>query len=352
MKRNSISDRKEVAGRTIKAFDTLYKRYQMRECFYKDDECSSEIIEAHSIQRNRVLKNISEDGHIMMFQMTTSDNEPDWKPEKKGLNKATVFTGFCKHHDQEIFKPIDLYDYEEGNDQQEFLYAYKALAKEHNVKLSHTKAHENTLEWTQKNNYKELKKHFFIKKNEDIKNLLIQIPRFKFILKELKAASRCLNKTRDNVNNNLRNERYNNIITRIIDLSNKYPIACSSCISLEKDFDGNMINDLTKPNIDLKYMFLTIFPQHNHTYILLSFFRKHRSFFRFIDTQILDKHEDEQKKLITNLLLKHVENLAISPSLWNSMTKENKDFICKVFSNNIDSQQRNLKEVEDLNLFI
>ncbi len=124
------------------------------------------------------------------------------------------------------------------------------------------------------------------------------------------------------MNNNLISKKYNNIIIKTIALKNIYPIACSSCISLEKGFDGILINDLTNLKINLKYTFLTIFPQ------------------------------DEQKNLITNLLLKHVENFAISPSLWDSMTKENKDFICKVFSSNIYFWERDLKEIEELNLFI
>ena len=351
MDKNLTTDRNEAVGRSIKALNTLYNRYKLRECFFKDYKCSSEIIEAHSIQKNRILKNISKDGHIMMFEMS-HDESHNWEPKTKGLNKATVFTGFCKYHDQEIFKPIDLCDYKEGNNEQEFLFAYRALAKEHNLKLSITNSFENLLEWAKKKNQLELKKHHFIKKKEDIINIEKLIPQFTHTLKELKAASKCLNNAQNKLNNNLNSDKYNNIVTRTIALKNKYPIACSSCISLEKDFDGNLINDMTKLNIGLKYMFLTIFPQHNHTYILLSFFRKHKSFFRFIDMKILDKSEYVQKRLITNLLLKHVENFAISPYLWKSFSEETKNSISKAFSDNILFWQRDLKEIEDLNLFV
>ncbi|MCK5709932.1 MAG: hypothetical protein KAI07_05275, partial [Deltaproteobacteria bacterium] len=129
MVKNPNLSEEELVGRSIKAINTLLNKYQLRECFHKDDKCSSKIIEAHSIQRNRVLKNISDDGHIMMFQMITNNKEAKWKPEERGLNKATVFSGFCEYHERKIFKPIDLYDYEEDNEEQEFLFAYRALAK-------------------------------------------------------------------------------------------------------------------------------------------------------------------------------------------------------------------------------
>jgi len=352
MEKNLNIGSEEAVGRTLRALKTLQDRYQLQECFLKDNKCSSDIIEAHSIQKNRVLKSISQDGHIMMFQMTNNDEEATWEPNKIGLKKATVFTGFCKHHDQEIFKPIDLYDYEEANEEQEFLFAYKALAKEHHIKLSMTKAYEYILKWTEENNLEELKKHYFIKKDDEIARLHALIPQLKLTLKELKAASRCLNISKDRLNNNLQHGKYSNLITQTIALRNNYHIACSSCISLAKDFDGNMINDLTKLNFNLKYLFLTIFPQNNNTYILLSFFRKDKNTFNFIDTQILNKNEDEQKKLITNLLLKHVENFTLSPSLWNSMEEETRDSISKAFSNNIYFWQTDLKDIEDLNLFI
>lgn len=345
-------DRKEAVGRTIKALNTLHNKYQLCECFHKNNNCSSEIIDAHSIQKNRILKNIAENGHILMFQMTPDDKKEKWEPEVIGLNKATVFNGFCKYHDQEIFKPIDLYNYEEENEEQEFLFAYRALAKEHHIKLSITNSFENLLEWVKNENYEELKKHYFIKKKEDITNIRPLIPQFTHTLKELRAASKCLNKARDIFNNNLNSPKYNNIITKTIILKNKYPIACSSCISLEKDFHGNSINDLMNLKVNLKYTFLTIFPQKHYTYILLSFFRKHNSFFRFIDKEILDNNEGEQKKLITNLLLKHVENFAISPALWSSLSEETQNTISKIYSENIYFWQRDLKQVVDLNLFV
>jgi hypothetical protein len=351
MKKDFNIDSKEVGGRTVRALKTLHDRYQLRECFYKDDSCSSNIIKAHSVQRNRVLKNISDNGHVMMFQVKPFEEDHRWEPDKIGLNKATVFTGFCEYHDQEIFKPIDLYDYEEGNEEQEFLFAYKALAKEHHIKLSMTKSYEKISEWTENNNYAELKKHHLIKEKEEIIRLQALMPQDKHTLKELKAGSRCLNISKDRLNNNLQCNRYNNIVTRIIALDGNYPIACSSCISLEKDFNGNLINDLRKLNFNLKYLFLTIFPQDSHTFILLSFFRKERDFFKFIDTQILNKDEDEQMKLISNLLLKHVENFTMSPSHWNTYTKETKDCISNVFSKNIHLDT-NLKDIQDLNLFV
>ena len=50
-----------------------------------------------------------------------------------GLQEATVFKGFCKKHDDQIFSLIDDYKYIKGDKDQEFLFAYRALAKKHHL---------------------------------------------------------------------------------------------------------------------------------------------------------------------------------------------------------------------------
>lgn len=55
---------------------------------------------------------------------------------KTGRKKATTFTGFCDYHDSKIFSPIENEDYVEENKEQEFLFAYRALAYEHHANKS------------------------------------------------------------------------------------------------------------------------------------------------------------------------------------------------------------------------
>lgn len=342
----------ELAGRSIKALHSLFQRFQLRECFHPDSICSSQIIKAHSIQKNRILNNLSDNGHILMFQSSKEDEGLTWKPSEIGLNKATVFTGFCKYHDQEIFEPIDIYEFESENEEQVFLFAYKALAKEHHTKLSMFEAYKRVLNWLRTKNASELKKHAFIKDEKEIETKMGLIPYMTQIVKELKAASKNLKSYQNIFNSNLDSEKYSNIESVILILPNEYPISCSSCISLTKDFKGNKINDLTNLRAMLKYLFLTIFPENRNTYIILSYLKKHKHYFKFIEDQILDKNIDVQKKLISNLLLKHVENFVLSPTLWNSLDDKNKGKIIEIYLNSTNPFETNLARIDNVNIFI
>lgn len=99
----------------------------------------NEIIKAHSIQKNRSLATIVENGHVYRASLRTYKNQNGRiNFEKMGINKTTTFMGFCGKHDYELFEPIDNYNLL-PTDQQVFLYAYRSICRELFVK-------ENSLE--------------------------------------------------------------------------------------------------------------------------------------------------------------------------------------------------------------
>ena len=104
----------------------MRKKAQFKECIYPDKSCCSEkIIKAHSIQNNKILARISDNGKVYM---------PAAKPElhfqlqkEYGRKEASVFTGFCGFHDKTVFQPIEDNDFN-GSKEQIFLYVYRAFA--------------------------------------------------------------------------------------------------------------------------------------------------------------------------------------------------------------------------------
>jgi hypothetical protein len=123
-------------------FTTDYIRQIKREqdrgrCLHYDrgGRCNN-IIDAHSIQRRGQLQEIEENGHVYQFSTELSilrKTDGMSAPRKVGWNRATTFAGFCKRHDNELFKPID----EKPllpNAEQVSLYAYRCLCREFFVK--------------------------------------------------------------------------------------------------------------------------------------------------------------------------------------------------------------------------
>jgi hypothetical protein len=111
-----------------------FKRQQnKRRClhFNQGDECN-EFISAHSIQRQGQLSLIQENGHVYRFSadlkvLKGHGGKP--QPKKIGINKVSTFYGFCKAHDNQLFKYIDDFHLM-PNKIQVALYAYRCLCRE------------------------------------------------------------------------------------------------------------------------------------------------------------------------------------------------------------------------------
>ena len=115
-----------------------FKRHSQRgRCLhYSDGKRCNEIISAHSIQKKRQLSLIAEKGHVYrlsadLSMLRSNNGVPGLK--KVGVNRASTFAGFCKHHDNALFEPIDNFPLGPEK-QQNALYSYRCLCREYFVK--------------------------------------------------------------------------------------------------------------------------------------------------------------------------------------------------------------------------
>jgi SEC-C motif len=95
-------------------------------------DCSNEIVRAHTVQRSRNLTKIQRNGHVYSF-VTSFDNlnrnNGVLRPTLIGVRKASTFNGFCSHHDAELFAPIEMEDFK-CTSEQCFLLGFRALCRE------------------------------------------------------------------------------------------------------------------------------------------------------------------------------------------------------------------------------
>lgn len=103
---------------------------------FADGARCNEIISAHSIQKRGQLSLIAEQGHIYRLNadfstLHATGGSPH--PRRKGVRKTSTFAGFCKHHDNVLFEPIDNAPLGPSK-QQVALYAYRCLCREYFVK--------------------------------------------------------------------------------------------------------------------------------------------------------------------------------------------------------------------------
>lgn len=91
----------------------LRKKISRARCMAKDrglGDCSNKVIGAHTISKSSSLSRIAVDGHVYSTKVSFSDLEKsggEIRPMRVGINKVSVFPGFCGFHDAELFRVVD-----------------------------------------------------------------------------------------------------------------------------------------------------------------------------------------------------------------------------------------------------
>lgn len=123
------------------AIQNLGKAFGAKYCSVPDNmqiECRGNIVRAHSVSKSLNLKKIERNGHVYAFIPSFENltkNNGVLQPELYGINKASTFTGFCAHHDNIIFSPLEDAEFI-GSKEQCFLLAYRAHARKYFTKTS------------------------------------------------------------------------------------------------------------------------------------------------------------------------------------------------------------------------
>lgn len=304
---------KQIDEKFIKELNDIKKKSKFKECFYFNHEnCSSKIIKAHTIQKNKVLNKISSNGMVITFNETGLEL---FNISKVGNNKASIFTGFCSRHDNEIFKEIELKKYE-NNSFQNFLFAYRAFAKE-----THTKKESLIL---MMNTIQKLEKNGFIKKIEN----------YYFLQDSIQTA---LNIDAPFINNLFINgfieKDYSKLITKVIILNYEVKFATTCAVTPIYNIMGQRIKNLNNKNKPLNMLFITIFPEDGKTYLLFSWFKYSNSIFKKWFYQLCSLSEKQRFNYLNNFIPQQTENYYINPTFWDSWDNHAKEYFKNNFKN-------------------
>ena len=85
-------------------YGNYFKRRSKINYKCSEEGCSNQPILSHSISKNSVLKNIANKGEV--YSPTITNTSISMK--RVGIEtQASVFPGFCKHHDEKLFSELD-----------------------------------------------------------------------------------------------------------------------------------------------------------------------------------------------------------------------------------------------------
>ena len=282
-------------------------------CIHQDKDCKGGIIKSHSIQNNKIISKLSVNNHVYIVDFSSNSGVAGNDFKKCGKNEATISKSFCSFHDDKIFKPIETNDYADTKEQN-FLFAYRAFSK-HYYDMLECLNYERYIFKTMPNKYKSIPSKITylrgvnveVEKHEEIKNLF---------------------------NYALDNNNFDIVETYKIELDYEIQFATAYMAPLSYDLTGNQVSNLYSLTDDMKYIFVSMFPENGKSYILISWLSKDNKYFKEFKKQ-LDILQTKQKDLINvlnNLLVSQTDNFVLSPKLLEQWDEHKRKNFLAIFS--------------------
>lgn len=285
---------------------SLRKGARFKECIYPiKSDCSERIINAHSIQNNKILSKISDNGDVFM-PCPKADNFEVFPsaPFKYGRKQASVFTGFCGLHDKEVFQPIEDHDFS-GTNEQIFLYIYRAFAYEYHMKQEAVR----------------MEQALFAKKPSiasDPERTINGKTAFEMSVSDFEEEKKLFDAA-------IINKDYGVLTSIVWEFDQFANFAASGAEAPSMDFDSRVIQDLRNTSNPVRHIYMSVFPENNKTYAIIAWFRAYDDIFASIGNRLRSLTEQEKKNYVNYSLPLITENIAIKPSSWDAWPQSAKD---------------------------
>lgn len=291
------------------------KRARFKECIHPDQtHCSEKIIGAHTIQNNKILSRISDNGELYM-----PCPKPDLQPSfqyKYGRKEATTFTGFCGYHDKITFQPIEDFVFT-GTEEQVFLHIYRTFA----------------LEYHKKKEVSRMQRAFFAS--------LPSIANMQGYFREGKTGDQMAvsdyEKDKEIFDQAILNKEYSVLTYFVWSFDGFSNFAATGGETPTKDFDGNYLQNLTDFSVPARHIYLCVFPENNKTYAIIAWFKRDDKLFDSIKKRLSSFTEKEKQNFINNTIAITCENIVIKPSAWDAFDKNEKKQFEELFARSMFS---------------
>lgn len=273
--------------------------------------CSGKIINAHTVSKGSSLLEISDStNHVLGLKISLANIQKGngvLIPERIGVNQASTFKGFCSTHDKQLFSCVEDQPFS-MEPEQLFALAYRALCKEIYAKGS----------------------------SEDVVDLIKESDKGKDFLKQLftqdfasayglgvDTAVKELAILKDQFDNHLLNKEQIEVCHLVITSETPCPVAVSSILCPDVDFEGNTIQDLANLDVIPECVIFNSFSSDGKGFVVFSWLKTSKVIEAFIET--LPKDDlGFLKNAIFRFFFSVSENIYISPVWWDSLTDEHR----------------------------
>lgn len=283
----------------------IFEVSNTKECFYYGrGTCNGKIVKAHTLQNNGILnlivENINSSKLLYSFGDFDHSQESLLKKLKPiGAKTTSIFTGFCKNHDDIIFKPIENgNEFNLDNEEHCFLQSYRNFARFYYRHLQAKKIFENNdfqrkvLETTEID-----KQGFYIDLKEKFKHLV---------------------KIKTKLNTILTNKDFSKLKYFRHEIDNQIKLATSTIYFV--------------PKSNSSILAISVFPKINKTIIIIAALNDDNIAVEYLN-KIIKSQESKQFYLILSFLLINTSTI-LAPSTWNNIDTINQKIIIEMLSNN------------------
>lgn len=287
---------------------------------FDKEKCTDEIKNAHSVQNNRILNLISEKGHLYEISSEITRKGPIPLFKKISRNKASTFFGFCDYHDTELFKPIELYDYNE-EPIQDFLFAFRGAALEYHRKQRALNLHRKIFKEHPASLLDERSIRMYRTAQLDVSDWKQDYDLFK----------------RDYMSND-----FSNIKTVFRQLDYEVNFTACSAFAIQYDLVGKQINDIHGDfeSEKMPSIFINVYPVEGATNILITYHKQDEATYKNYLTQVGLLDEDRLKEYLNYLIIEYTENIFFSPKMIEAMHEREKESILRSFTSSINIMEK------------
>ena len=299
---------------------------KLSKCLEPEMQCDGSPIRAHSVQNARILDLLQASGHVIAPSIRFGVDGPQITFDSIGRNNATTFTGLCSVHDANIFAPIDNAAFDKRNEQQLFLFAYRAVTRELHtcmegavrIQLGYKSRVDRGID------------------PKDVPSAAGQLATEHLIKAFLTYQYR-----EKYFDEPLMAKNYGTLTHDVLTFENQSPvIAVSSLFSL----GWNEMKD------DVTCVALNVFPTDDkHTSVIFSYAQPDRTPARAALDRILTSSGDYQKYELSKTILHHCENFVLNPKWFNAWSNKKVKAIHDAFCASLSGE--NIKDDPDLMLF-
>ena len=224
--------------------------------------------------------------------------EPFYFLTDVSIKTATTATCFCKTHDDALFAKIEKsqYDLQTLDDEQLFLFAYKTFSFELYTEMTAQKFNRLMFSNVPQTAKRPLVVWQYRTQNEKLQDLQYYKNFF---------------------NSSIEKRDFSGLETIVLEIPFQIQFSNYMAVSPPFDIKGNKLKAMDRKNKRLKFVFFTLFPVDNKSYILVSALKEDMKYFSSYFEQLKSSPLPLIQYYLNVFIPLYSQNLILSPQLWD-----------------------------------